>query len=287
MKNQKNFRTLIVNADTLGNAIREHGITLETLVAVGFDRTGNVELSWLEPPAPVREKLEIQIQATSGYQYLASVQKIVKTAQIIAEADALAVKDSRFAFIVRTLAENLPAKHLDTRKVFDLHLVDPNRDNLVPVKVLGEKVDPLWIGKDGHLLHHPRVMANGLFAAKDNMLLFYAYTGTDYDTRSDKAVAVQTFNAQIEYLSRVNVNRMTIVATTVRGHNFVTQIADVLKQNQAKITAQAETGAQFVGTPGGDGIEAILEIKWGKDFPNLLVSPKNATHTATLVSANC
>lgn len=287
MKNQKNFRTLIVSADTLASEIRNNGIALETLVAVGFDRTGKVELSWLEFPAVISEKLEIQIEPTTGYQYLGSVQKIAKTNVIVAEAQALAVKDSRFDFIVRTIAENLTAKHQDMRKVFDLHLVGPNRDDLVPVKVAGQKVTPLWNEKDVQHMHLPRVTPDGLLAAKDNVLLFFPFTGTDYDTRSDKAIAVQAFNAQIEYLSRMQENqgRMTIVATTVHGLNFVAEIVNMHAKNQSKITAKAETGARFVGTPGGDGIQAILEIRQGKDFQNLLVFPKNAQHTAALVNA--
>lgn len=288
MKTQKNLRTLIVGVDTLASEIRKNGITLETLVAVGFDRTGKVELSWLEFPAVIGEKREIQIEPTPGYQYLGSVQMIAKTNVIIAEAQAAALKDALFAAIVRTIAENLPAKHMNERKVFDLHLVNPYRDDQVPVKVAGQKVDPLWTKKDSGLMHLPRVTPAGLLAAKDNMILFFPFTGADYDTRSNKATVIQTFNAQIEYLNRAKneAGFMTIVATTVRGHNFVAKIADAHAMNQAKITAQAETGARYVGTPGGDGIEAILEIQWGKDYPNLLVFPKNAKHTAALVSAS-
>lgn len=294
MNTQKNVSILKVSVtaiDHLAGKIADEHITLETLVSVGIDSKGNIELRWVEYPAKLQDKVSIPIHRTPGFRYFASIQKLPTWDFQLVEGETEVLRDERMGMVARILTQTLPVNGKNrVKEVFDLHLVTPEKGMTIgSMKVADNgKVQQLFTGKDADQFRYPRLAPQGLFAAKGNQLVFFATKTNVFEANTEHARNVQTLPEQISYLNRVHLGQQSIVATTSRGMTYVLKVADVIRTNQqAKISAQAELGANFVGTPGGNGLEYSLEIgTQGKDQV-LTIWPKASKHAQPIVAAAC
>ncbi|HWQ99953.1 MAG TPA: hypothetical protein VN397_03855 [Candidatus Methylomirabilis sp.] len=290
LKNASILKFAVIAIDNLAGKIADERITLETLVSVGIDSQGNVELRWVDYPATLADKVAIPIHRTPGYRYFASIQKLPTWDFQIVEGETEVLRDERMAEVARILTQALPVNGKNrVKEVFDLHLVTPTKGMTIGSMKAADngKAQPLFTGTDADQFRYPRLASQGLFAAKGNQLVFFA-AKTVFEAKAEHARNVHTLPEQIDYLNRVHLGQQSIVATTAKGMNYVLKVADVIRTNQqAKISAQAELGARFVGTPGGNGLEFSLEIgSQGKDQV-LTIWPKASKHAQQIVSAAC
>ncbi len=290
-KNVSLLKFAVIAIAHLAEKIAAEHITLETLVSVGMDDRGNVELRWVDYPAKLNDKISIPICRTPGFRYFASIQKLPTWEFQIVEGETEVMRDERMAATVKILTQTLPVIGKNrVKEVFDLHLVTPDKGMTIDsLKVADNgKALPLFTGKEADQFRYPRLAPQGLFAAKGNQLVFFASTTLVFAAKTEQPRNVLTFSEQIDYLNRVHLGQQSIVATTAKGMTYVLNVEDVIRANQqAKVSAQAELGARFVGTPGGNGLEYSLEIgTQGKDQV-LTIWPKASKHAQQIVSAAC
>ena len=223
---------------------------------------------------------------------IASIQKLPTWDFQLVEGETAALRHKDdMSKVVRILTQTLPVIGKNrVKEVFDLHLVTPDKGMTIDsLKVADNgKALPLFTGKEADQFRYPRLAPQGLFAAKGNQLVFFASTTLVFAAKTEQPRNVLTFSEQIDYLNRVHLGQQSIVATTAKGMTYVLNVEDVIRANQqAKVSAQAELGARFVGTPGGNGLEYSLEIgTQGKDQV-LHIWPKASKHAQQIVSAAC
>lgn len=291
-KNVSLLKFAVIAIDHLAEKIVAERITLETLVSVGMDDGGNVELRWVDYPAKLADKITIPICRTPGFRYFASVQKLPTWDFQLVEGETTVLRDERMAKVARILTKTLPSVNGKNplREVFDLHLVTPDKGMTIgSMKATDNgRSLPLFTGKDAEQFRYPRLAPQGLFAAKGKLLVFFAAMTNVVEAKAEHARIVYALPEQIDYLNRVHLGQQSIVATTSKGMNYVLKVEDVLRANQqAKISAQAELGARFVGTPGGNGLEYSLEIGTQGKNHVLHIWPKASQHAQQIVSAAC
>lgn len=291
LKNASILKFAVIAIDLLAEKIAAERITLETLVCVGLDGKGNVELRWVDYPAKLADKVSILIHRTPGFRYFASIQKLHTWNFQLVEGETEVLRDERMARVAKILTQTLPVTGKNrVKEVFDLHLVTPDKGMAIESMKVADngKVQPLFTGKEADQFRYPRLAPQGLFAAKGSQLVFFAAMTNVVEAKTETARIVYALPEQIDYLNRVHLGQQSIVATTAKGVTYALKVEDVIRANQqAKISAQAELGARFVGTPGGNGLEYSLEIgTQGKDQV-LNIWPKASKHAQSIVSAAC